>query len=190
MSVNHYGRGNDRFAAIQYDVRASGERADAEIAEVKRLDDADVMRLAALACNSLPYGEMDMPTAVWIGDTSMGIRDIAFRDGRNDGVRKRLNEDSDIYSYTGYDIADLETVVIGSATSGATITMSRVELSGTDEDEGAWQAEFDPGYGESVMYRRLFSAIGKTGLWDMNKDAICWGETPVESHDDYLADAA
>lgn len=133
-----------------------------------------VKRVTALVCNSLPWSEVDVPSQLWMAPSSVGIRETDA-----EPVARLIQEPSDIYDYTGYDVATATTVRIGSATSGATITMERAGYG----DE--WEAEFRDPEDKSEMYRRLFGHLGHDSLFDLTKGEIAWEDVkPYDFVDD------
>jgi hypothetical protein len=140
-----------------------GDLSGAEF-DPKVIDDDTVKRLAALACNSLPFNELDSPSHIWISPVSLGIR------GTDGAPAAWLEQEpADIYSYGGYDVKTATTLVVGSATSGATIEATRV---GDDE----WEAVFTDETGESLMYRNIFRHLGWASFWDLPKGEIVAGD--------------
>ncbi len=140
-----------------------GDLGDAELGS-KLIDDDTVMRIAALACNSLPFSELDSPSHIWISPVSLGIRST-------DGAPAVWleQEPTDIYSYGGYDVKTATTLIVGSATSGATIEAARV---GDDK----WEAVFTDETGKSQMYKNIFRHLGRASFWDLTKREIVAGD--------------
>lgn len=164
-----------RAAAIAEGVRDFHEEVLESPPQYKPfVTDEDVKRIAALACNSLPLNEMDNPSCIWLAPNSLGIREID-----SESTVELIQYPEDIYSYDGYDVKTARRVVVGSATSGATIEMLRT---GSDE----WTATFaDPTEGGSVMYKRLFAHLGHDSLHDLLKSEIIEG-SPFYDHPDDL----
>mgnify|MGYP000950546926 CR=1 FL=1 len=143
---------------------------------LKPVDDGDIIRTAEIISNSHHMQEIIRgmhsefgKNVLWIADYSFGIREIDSKAVKVGEIVDSDSDDEDVCALTGYHIDTVNSVTLGSATSGAKIDFKRSPMI-----DGNFGARFIEGTKPSHMYRRIFMALGSEALYDSDFKENMW----------------